>query len=55
MAAGVLLVREAGGMATDFGGGEDYMQTGNIVAGSPKICRAILQAIRPYCQKGLAR
>ncbi len=48
MAAGVLLVREAGGLVGDFGGGHDFMQTGNIVAAPPKTFPLILRAIRPH-------
>jgi myo-inositol-1(or 4)-monophosphatase len=35
MAAGVLLVLEAGGVVTDFSGGDNYLFGGDIVAGSP--------------------
>lgn len=48
MAAGVLLVREAGGLVGDFGGGHDFMETGNIVAAPPKVFPLILRAIRPH-------
>jgi myo-inositol-1(or 4)-monophosphatase len=48
MAAGVLLVQEAGGLVGDFGGGHEFMQTGNVVAGNPKVFKAILQHIRPH-------
>lgn len=48
MAAGVLLIREAGGLVSDFGGGDDYLQTGNVVAGGPKVFKAILQTIQPH-------
>lgn len=34
MAAGVLLIREAGGTVTDFNGGDDYLFGGDIVAGA---------------------
>ncbi len=37
MAAGSLIIREAGGVITDFGGGPRYLSTGNIVAGNPYI------------------
>ncbi|PWJ58201.1 myo-inositol-1(or 4)-monophosphatase [Dyadobacter jejuensis] len=33
MAAGVLLIQEAGGTVTDFNGGDSYLFGGNIVAG----------------------
>lgn len=34
MAAGVLLVQEAGGVVTDFKGGNDYLFGGDVVAGN---------------------
>lgn len=48
LAAGALLIREAGGLVGDFTGGEEYMDTGNLVAGAPKVFAAILQAIAPH-------
>lgn len=35
MAAGVLLILEAGGTVSDFSGGDDYLFRGDIVAGGP--------------------
>ncbi|RMG00274.1 MAG: inositol monophosphatase [Nitrospirae bacterium] len=37
IAAGVLLVEEAGGVVTDFEGGDSYLKTGNIVAAPKEI------------------
>ena len=37
MAAGIILVREAGGFVSDTAGGEDMLRTGNIVAGNGAI------------------
>ena len=34
MAAGVLMVKEAGGVVTDFSGGDNYLFGGDIIAGS---------------------
>lgn len=34
MAAGVLLIKEAGGIVTDFQGGDNYLFGGDIIAGS---------------------
>ena len=45
MAAGVLLIQEAGGMVTDFQGGDNYLFAGNIIAGTPKIQRALQDII----------
>ena len=47
IAAGVLLVREAGGLVGDFEGGHDFLESGNIVAAAPKLLPAMLREIRP--------
>lgn len=44
MAAGTLLIREAGGLVADLDGSEHYLQSGNIVCGNPKCFKAVLQA-----------
>ena len=46
IAAGVIMIKEAGGIVTDFGGGTDYMVTGNIVTGAPAIHSEILQEVK---------
>lgn len=46
MAAGSLLITEAGGTVTDFGGGSDFLSTGNIVAGNDHIQPEVLAMIR---------
>ena len=46
IAAGIVLVREAGGFIADFEGGEGYWQSGDIVAGNPKCLRAMVQIIK---------
>ncbi len=55
IAAGALLVQEAGGLVSDFSGGDSYLDTGNIVAGNPKVFKAILQKIRPHLTDKLSR
>lgn len=45
MAAGSLLIKEAGGIITDFQGGENYLFSGNIIAGTPKIQKALEEII----------
>ena len=47
VAAGALLVREAGGLVADIDGSENYLDSGNIVCGNPKCFKAVLQATRP--------
>lgn len=46
MAAGALLIKEAGGLVGDIEGGENYLESGNIVVGNPKIFKALLQIIK---------
>ena len=48
MAAGALLILEAGGIVGDFSGGHSYLEKGHIVAGNPKMFKAILSTIRPH-------
>jgi myo-inositol-1(or 4)-monophosphatase len=55
MAAGALIIREAGGIVSDFGGGEDYLKTGNIIAGNPSIHRSLLQEIRKVVDGEVSR
>ncbi len=50
MAAGVLLIREAGGLVTDADGDEHYMESGNIVTGTPKVLRELIKVIKPIWQ-----
>ncbi len=46
IAAGSVLIEEAGGLITDFGGGKDYLSTGNIVAGNKNIQPEILKTVK---------
>jgi myo-inositol-1(or 4)-monophosphatase len=46
MAAGILIIEEAGGLVTDFTGGKTHLKTGNIVAGNPSIYPIILEKTR---------
>jgi myo-inositol-1(or 4)-monophosphatase len=47
MAAGMILVREAGGFVSDFVGGDDILGTGNIVAGNEYIHRELVAVLKP--------
>ncbi|MBI5329057.1 MAG: inositol monophosphatase [Betaproteobacteria bacterium] len=53
IAAGCLLIQEAGGLVSDFVGGEDFLKSGNVVAGSPKVFVPLLQAIQPHLTPAL--
>ena len=46
MAAGVLLIKEAGGMVADNNNQENYLDTGNIIAGNPKVFKALLNIVQ---------
>ena len=48
MAAGALLIREAGGLVTDMDGNPDFMATGNIVTANARILKAMLRIIRMH-------
>ncbi len=43
MAAGALIIREAGGVVSDFFGQDRFLSRGNIVAGNPAVYREILE------------
>ena len=45
IAAGSLMVLEAGGLVTDLTGGENYLDTGCICAGTPKIFAPLLMRV----------
>lgn len=45
IAAGALIVQEAGGIVTDFSGNEGWLESGNVVAANPKILAQMLQII----------
>ena len=47
IAAGVLLIKEAGGLVTDMDASDNYLESGNIVCGSPKCFKAVLQVTKP--------
>ncbi len=48
MAAGALLISEAGGLVGDLAGESNYLATGNIVAGTPKVFSQILQVVAAH-------
>ncbi len=46
VAAGLVLVREAGGFATDFSGGSGMLEKGEVCAGNEQIHRQLLDVLR---------
>ena len=48
IAAGALLVQEAGGIISNLNGKEGWLQSGNVLAASPKIYDAMLEVLGPH-------
>ncbi|MBN9221816.1 MAG: inositol monophosphatase [Mesorhizobium sp.] len=46
IAAGLLLIREAGGFVSDMDGGQDMLDNGSVVAGNEIIQRALLKTVK---------
>lgn len=55
IAAGIVLIREAGGFIGDLDGGENYWTSGDIVAANPKIMRAMVSTLRTHKPHTAAR
>ncbi len=45
MAAGILLVREAGGFVTDLKGGERMLETGSVICGNENVYKRVAKVI----------
>ncbi|HBF63112.1 MAG TPA: inositol monophosphatase [Gammaproteobacteria bacterium] len=45
IAAGIVLVREAGGFVSDLEGGESFFNSGDIIAANPKCWRTMVQVL----------
>ena len=45
IAAGVLLIQEAGGIRAELSGGLDYLESGNIISANPKLLKAMLKIV----------
>lgn len=46
IAAGAIIVREAGGLITELGGHDDIFASGNVVAGNPRVHEKLAQLVR---------
>jgi myo-inositol-1(or 4)-monophosphatase len=53
MAAGILLIQEAGGIIGDFRGGPGYFASGNVVTGNARVFEGLVAAIQPYLTPAL--
>ncbi len=47
LAAGCLIIREAGGIVSALDGGENYMETGHVLCGTPKIYSQLARLFAP--------
>ena len=47
MAAGLLLIQEAGGLVGDLNGGNAHMDSGNLLAGNPKVFKEMVRRLHP--------
>ena len=45
MAAGVLLIREAGGLVGGLDGGDDFLESGDIMAANPQVFAAMRRVL----------
>ena len=48
VAAGALIIREAGGRISDFRGTDAFLDSGNLVAGNPKVYAALSKLLAPF-------
>jgi myo-inositol-1(or 4)-monophosphatase len=53
MAAGTLMITEAGGLVSDLAGEQRWLDTGNIVCGNPKIFVELLQTVTRHLTPAL--
>lgn len=53
MAAGCLMIKEAGGLVGDLEGDDTYLESGQILAGNPKVFAQMLQIITPHLTEAL--
>jgi len=48
IAAGAIIVREAGGIVGDIHGTDNFLKTGHIVCGNPRIFADMIRKIKPF-------
>jgi myo-inositol-1(or 4)-monophosphatase len=53
IAAGCLLITEAGGMVSDLHGSDTFLKSGHLCAGNPDIHTQLLKVIAPHLTPGL--
>ncbi|HUL41623.1 MAG TPA: inositol monophosphatase family protein [Burkholderiales bacterium] len=55
IAAGNLLIQEAGGLIADFEGDDGYLESGNVVGGNPKIFAQLIKILAPHLTPALRK
>ncbi|MBE0439869.1 MAG: inositol-1-monophosphatase [Gammaproteobacteria bacterium] len=55
LAAGVLLIEEAGGVVSDFIGGDNYLKSGNLVVGNLAVHKAMITGISSHLTDDLRK
>ena len=50
IAAGALIIKEAGGRISDFAGSDAYLESGNVVAGAPKVYSGLSRLLAPHAR-----
>ena len=53
IAAGALLIEEAGGMISDLTGGSRHLESGNVACGNPKCHRELIATLEPFVTEHL--
>jgi len=53
MAAGILLIQEAGGIIGDFRGGPGFFSSGNVVTGNARVFEGLVTIIQPHLTPAL--
>jgi myo-inositol-1(or 4)-monophosphatase len=48
MAAGTLMIKEAGGLVADLRGEDRFLETGEVIAATPKVFPALLKIVQAY-------
>ncbi|MFQ5547482.1 MAG: inositol monophosphatase family protein [Woeseia sp.] len=51
LAAGALIIREAGGIISGLDGSEDFLDTGHVLTGSPRIYSGLAKILGPHIKE----
>ena len=54
LAAGALIIREAGGIISGLDGSEDFLHTGHVLTGTPRIYKALAKLFGQEIQEMFA-